>query len=90
MATDSRDTYQGGLDDPLDPEGPSIEDLRRLDSIRARCPACGGEIYDDTSICPFCHELIFDPTRAGAKRTKALWSIVGVLVLIIFVLTWVL
>ncbi|HED53038.1 MAG TPA: zinc ribbon domain-containing protein [Phycisphaerales bacterium] len=90
MVHDSRDSYQGGLDDPIDPEGPSIEDLRRLDAVEIRCPACGHEVYDDTAICPYCHEVIFDPDRAGAGRNKAMWSLVGVIVLIVFVLTFVL
>ncbi|MCA9273011.1 MAG: zinc ribbon domain-containing protein [Phycisphaerales bacterium] len=74
--------------DELDPEGPSPADIRRLDRAGSPCPSCGSEIYDDASICPVCGEYILAPKQGLAKTY--LWPIVGAIVLIIFVLTWVL
>ncbi|GAB5497643.1 MAG: hypothetical protein Phyf2KO_27230 [Phycisphaerales bacterium] len=79
------DEYLGSIDDELDPEGPSGEDLRRLDKAMSRCPSCGSEIYDDTAKCPTCGEWI-----GNEKSGNTMWTVVGVVVLIVFVLAWVL
>jgi len=73
--------------DELDPEGPSAADIARFDRAASTCPSCGSEVYDDASICPVCNEYILGPSQSLAR--KYLWPIVGSVVLIIFVLTWV-
>lgn len=79
------DAYLGSADEELDPDGPSAEDLRRLDQAMRRCPSCGSEIYDDTTKCPTCGEWLSESKAGGS-----MWTIVGVVVLIVFVLAWVL
>ena len=83
MAYDDHD-----YDDALDPEGPSAEDLERLDHDGKACLSCGSEVYDDASVCPICGEYLAGAAPGLAR--KYVWPVVGAIVLIIFVLTWVL
>jgi hypothetical protein len=39
-------------------EGPSSEDIERLDHESALCPDCGAEIWDAAEICPKCFAYI--------------------------------
>lgn len=82
------DQYDPHDEDDLDPEGPSAADIARFDREASICPSCGSEVYDDTSICPICGEYILGPKPDFAR--KVLWPVVGAIVLVIFVLTWVL
>lgn len=75
-------------DDGFDPEGPSPEDVARLDRDAEACPSCGSELYDDASICPVCNEIIVGPTPGLARRY--VWPAVAALILLIFLLSWVL
>lgn len=38
----------------LDPEGPSAEDLDRLDYAGVSCPNCGSDQYDQQDTCTVC------------------------------------
>lgn len=44
-------------DEPID-EGPSSEDIERLDHETATCPDCGAEIWDAAEICPKCYAYL--------------------------------
>ncbi|HVP74336.1 MAG TPA: hypothetical protein VMS30_11400 [Phycisphaerales bacterium] len=44
-------------DEPID-EGPSSEDIERLDHETAICPDCGAQIWDAAEICPKCYAYI--------------------------------
>lgn len=79
------DAYYGSGDEDLHPEGPSGEDLRRLDRSMGRCPSCGAEVYDEAQRCPACDEWIVPRGEGGGK----LWTFVGVVVIVVFVLAWV-
>lgn len=46
------------IDEGLDPEGPSAEDLDRFGDEFTACPNCGSLIYDQAEICPRCGEAI--------------------------------
>ena len=40
------------LDEGLDPDGPSAEDLERFGSELRNCPSCGEDVYDQAGITP--------------------------------------
>lgn len=51
-------------------EGPSEEDLARLDGLTRTCPACGQEVFDDTDVCYHCGHAF--STRDKATNWKHL------------------
>ena len=44
--------------DEIPDEGPSSEDIERLDHESVLCPDCGAEIWDAAEICPKCFAYI--------------------------------
>ena len=74
------DDYVDSLDDEMDPEGPSVADLRRLRHSGALCPSCWADVYDDAEVCSICGDYIV-PT--GGRVGRAGWKIVGVVVLVV-------
>jgi len=79
------DDYVDSIDDELDPEGPSVEDLRRLRHGGAKCPSCNADIYDDTDICPACGDYI---TPESGKGNRKIWNVVAAVVLVVIVVVW--
>ena len=71
------------LDDDLDPEGPSADDLERFSGEHRACPSCGSEVYDEATICPVCRTPVDTGHDGGLKL--GLIVVVG-LILIAFVL----
>lgn len=50
------------LDEGLDPEGPSPDDLERFGDELIDCPECGRAVYDQAELCPDCgHALSREP-----------------------------
>lgn len=78
------DEPDGGVfeDEPLDPEGPSPEDIERFGDEHVTCPACKAAVYDQTDLCPECgHALLAPPSG------PSIWVILtGLLVLVAFLL----
>jgi predicted amidophosphoribosyltransferase len=73
------DDYVDSLDDELDPEGPSVADLRRLRHSGAKCPSCGADVYDDAEVCQVCGDYIV-PESGGGSRV--VWKVVALVVLV--------
>ncbi len=83
---DGFDDYVDSVDDELDPEGPSVADLRRLRHSGARCPSCGADVYDDAEACHVCGDYIV-PTGSKAGNRKVLNFVVAA-VLVVLILLW--
>ena len=47
-------------------EGPSQEDIDRLDDDTGHCPECGAVIWDEAYACPECDEVV----EGRISRTK--------------------
>ncbi|MFG0327272.1 MAG: hypothetical protein ACF8SC_08430 [Phycisphaerales bacterium JB037] len=73
------------LEEGLDPEGPSAEDLSRFGDEFVTCPECGASVYDQAEMCHRCgHAMSREP--GGVPR----WAlVVSVIVLIALVLVFV-
>lgn len=71
------------LDDGLDPDGPSAEDLDRFGDELDTCPACGGTVYDQADICPHCG------SRMSAEPRPLGWFLVaGVVIVLALIVGW--
>lgn len=70
--------------DEIDPEGPSEEDLDRLNSRAARCTECGEEIFDYTDVCPYCGGFQIETERARQQRSP--WLTVAIVVMAALIL----
>ncbi|MFT5424363.1 MAG: hypothetical protein ACI89L_002158 [Phycisphaerales bacterium] len=46
------------LNEGLDPDGPSAEDLHRFGDEMSVCPSCNSEIYDQAELCHVCGHMI--------------------------------
>lgn len=74
------------IDEGLDPDGPSAEDLDRFGDEFKRCPECKSLVYDQSEMCQACG-YAFEREPKGIPP----WAVVVVvLVLIAFVLVAVL
>jgi len=73
------------LDEGLDPEGPSADDLDRFGDELNPCPNCGAEVYDQADICPACGEVLHT-----TKPVSAWVGVVVVVLVIVIALFWVL
>lgn len=83
MPTEADENWR--LDEGLDPDGPSAEDLERFGSETDACPECGSEVYDQAELCHVCGHAIERgpgsiPTWVGVAAA------VGVLGLLLVVL----
>ena len=77
-----REDEHWSLDEGLDPEGPSAEDLERFGDEMRRCPSCGEDVYDQAELCTNCGHAFEDDPRGSAGK---LWVIVaGVIALVAF------
>lgn len=74
------------LDEGLDPEGPSDEDLERFGDEFVTCPHCGSLVYDQAELCQACGMAVSD----APKRTPAWIIVAAALALVAFVLWFVL
>lgn len=64
-------------DDDFD-DGPSEDDLAKLDSPTRRCPACGKEVFDDTDVCYHCnHSISREPKGLSKLQIAVVLLIVG-------------
>lgn len=84
------------LDDDLDPEGPSPEDIARFgadddaDDLSVTCPACGAGVYLDLTACPRCGADMGGARPARVGRIPS-WVVKGAVVLVILaMLAWLL
>ncbi len=74
------------IDDSLDPEGPSADDLRELGDQNEEpdvvpCPLCGKGIIDGADWCPHCERAIIRPTHG---RTWIILTALAILALIAY------
>jgi uncharacterized paraquat-inducible protein A len=59
-------------------EGPSPEDLERLDTPTRACPECRKQVYDDAEVCYHCgHAMTAQDTPASSR-----WVLITVAVLL--------
>ena len=77
--------YDPDLDDDLDPEGPSAEDLERFSADDRLCPACGSSVYDEASVCPSCGEVLTEAASAAPKVAIIAAAAVVVAILLVSV-----
>jgi uncharacterized OB-fold protein len=70
--------------DEIDPEGPSEEDLDRLNNRTARCTECGEEIFDYTDVCPYCGAFQIEAERAKQERSP--WLTIAIVVMAALIL----
>jgi len=75
------------LDDELDPEGPSEDDLERFSGATVRCPGCGGEVHDESVSCPRCGEFMEDSSGSPARGTSW-WTIAVGGAILLALLAW--
>lgn len=72
------------LDEGLDPDGPSADDLERFGGELRRCPACREDVYDQAELCHNCGHVFEDDPRGSAGK---FWVIAaGVIALVAFTL----
>jgi predicted amidophosphoribosyltransferase len=72
-------------------EGPSEEDLERLDHDAAYCPACGAEVWDMAEVCPQCQAHLGGNTASRsplAREWRTRWAVVIAIALVIAFLLW--
>ncbi len=69
----------------MDPEGPSREDLERLNRRPVHCQECGEEIFDYAEVCPYCGAYQIDAERA---RKQPMWIVILAIVALITFLLW--
>jgi ribosomal protein L37E len=62
-------------------EGPSEEDLARLDSPTRTCPECGREVFDDSEVCYHCGHHF----SAGERSVPWLQLGVALVIVLVFV-----
>lgn len=82
---------QPDLDDDIDPEGPSAEDLARFGGDTITCRNCGEEVWDDAAICPRCGRALHEELRRDETGGPPKWAVLtAVVMLVVFVLFFVL
>jgi hypothetical protein len=71
--------HEHDLDDGLDPEGPSADDLERFGGDDDPCPACGRAVYHDMAACPHCGADLDGAASARVGRIPAwgVWVVVA-------------
>jgi len=74
-------TTDWDINEGLDPEGPSGADLDRFGDELTPCRHCGKHIYDQAEICPHCGGYVVE-----SSKTISVWSLAGVLLLIVLLL----
>ena len=74
-------------DDPEDCEWPDPDEDDHDDDPTAPCPHCGEPIYDDAERCPDCGHYL---SREDAPRSRPAWFVVGFLLCLAVVMTWIL
>lgn len=74
-------TEDPGLNQGLDPEGPSAADLDRFGSEYTTCPRCGEQFYDQADTCPHCGDMMLH--EPGIPK----WAVFTV-ILVLVALVW--
>lgn len=75
------------MDDELDPDGPSLDDLERFSDEFVTCPECGSLVSDEAAMCQACGHAMGDPVD---KKATPLWVILvgfGIILAIMFAIT---
>lgn len=72
------------LDEGLDDDGPSADDLDRFGDEFATCPACGAAIYDQAALCHVCGHAVHDEPK---PKAWIVWT--TLLLIVVIVLVWV-
>ena len=63
-------------------EGPSSEDIDRLDHESALCPDCGAEVWDAAEVCPKCFAYIGGNAVARPKQPSRAWLRMAMIVVL--------
>lgn len=72
------------LDEGLDPQGPSADDLDRFGDEMTPCASCGRRVYDQAEVCPHCGGFVH------ARQTTPWWALLVTAVLMLVLLIYLL